>query len=691
MDSGGSSVPVTMVSLDNLNFDVIKDMPWAQDLWEKVQESTKKGFLNWCNIVQKLVGTKAEHVEEWSKQYRETIDETFCELVVDLSDLQAKTIDKIQELLARLEKLCVELHQTNPQKNVEAKLGLFEEQNRLIKQINEYETIINRNKKELEALRDKQQRLCKHLGLEQKFTIQYPPFPTPAQLETIQKYIEELESEKFEREEKYCLLKHDITKLVEEIKYKPTSDFEQKVLSSDNFLVTKENLKKLEFFLISLKEIKKATEEEISQLRGRTEDLWKMLDVDLMDRQEFRSHYTGNSIVTLEALRLEVKRCEEVRKANIKNFVDKLRVQLQDTWIKCHCTDSTRRAFKYFNSDCYTEDLLDLHELELQKWRSYYEDNSRLLGLLEKHQELWEKVIMFEENATGPNRYQNRGGKLLQEEKERNKLSKMIPKIEEEIRTLSEEYRNINNGVSFTSFGRTPEEYIDNIHAERENARKLKLSARKMQRDNTKGYTPAKSVINLFPSTSTAVTPTTLSSTKRKILATPNTENTKRLRVNTPKNPIKTYTPATDIPRIKVTHATLTLPRQKRRSRSSLERRKRLGGIRKKSGNLGINVVPEHDVTKNTTYSDFQTELSSREQGRSTILPDQHLAPAPAATRKRQSPLRKTPVSAQSTPVAKGTSRTPLRTPSSRTPNRTAQGSNLTKMSACKSNLKLLF
>ncbi|CAG9763811.1 unnamed protein product [Ceutorhynchus assimilis] len=80
-------------------------------------------------------------------------------------------------------------------------------------------------------------------------------------------------------------------------------------------------------------------------------------------------------------------------------------------------------------------------------------------------------MIQFEENATGVNRFKNRGGQLLQEEKERNKLSKVIPQLEEQMLNLS--------GA-----------FLD---------RKTKLSARKLQRCETTLRTPGKSCMSLFP------------------------------------------------------------------------------------------------------------------------------------------------------------------------------------------------
>lgn len=44
-----------------------------------------------------------------------------------------------------------------------------------------------------------------------------------------------------------------------------------------------------------------------------------------------------------------------------------------------------------------------------------------------------------------PNRYNNRGGQLLREEKERKQTDSEIPKIEKKIKTLAEEFHRKNN------------------------------------------------------------------------------------------------------------------------------------------------------------------------------------------------------------------------------------------------------
>ncbi|XP_050315846.1 protein regulator of cytokinesis 1-like [Anthonomus grandis grandis] len=607
--------------LEKLDWNVfVKEVPHGQELWAEIEEINKQGFMHWAKIVHNIAGEKdAETLKTWWRDYKLNLNDFLMDMVVEAVRLEQSTIKKIKDLLIQLQTLCIELQEPIP--NIgSGTLSLFEEQAKLMECLKQYEDIINQKKSELKMLQDKQEELCKQLEEEPKMKLKYPPLPTQSELAKFQQYIDKLENEKFEREEKYCALKDEIMELVKELGYKPKDDFEKKVMTSNKAYITKNNMERIEFFAKSLKEIMKQTKEDISQLRVKIEDLWKMLDVNLMDRDEFRTHFKGNSLATLDALWLEVKRCENIRKANIKMFIEKLRVELKTLWEKCHCSELVRRQFKYFNDECFTEDLLDLHEIEIQKWKTYYEENSNLLELLNKHRELWQKGLQLEENATGPDRYKNRGGKLLMEEKERNKLAKQIPKIEDEIRVLSEQFRE-KNFCSFYTFGNTPEEYIDHMHLERENNRQLKLSARKLQRENTM-LTPAKSSRNLFPSTSrAALTPSTpATASKRKIFATPSTDSKRTKIANTPIS--RSKTPRV-IPKIKITHTHMVLPSQKRRS--SVDKSRRSVGKCKKSR---VENKENHDIN-NTTYTEFQSDLSCKKNVRSTILPGDILTNTP--------------------------------------------------------------
>lgn len=95
--------------------------------------------------------------------------------------------------------------------------------------------------------------------------------------------------------------------------------------------------------------------------------------------------------------------------------------------------------------------------------------------LLEKHANLWDKLLGLEERAARPDRFKNRGGQLLQEEKERNALSKQIPIIEQKLKELGENYL-LEHGTSFLTWGKTIAMVIEETHKKREEVRTFFIS-----------------------------------------------------------------------------------------------------------------------------------------------------------------------------------------------------------------------
>lgn len=95
-----------------------------------------------------------------------------------------------------------------------------------------------------------------------------------------------------------------------------------------------------------------------------------------------------------------------------------------------------------------------------------------MFELLNKRQKLWEKLTELEQRGQDTNRYNNRGGKLLQEEKERKKIAAQLPKVEDEILSLAIEYTR-TTGKLFKALGEDVETLIKNKHMERRLVRKV--------------------------------------------------------------------------------------------------------------------------------------------------------------------------------------------------------------------------
>lgn len=66
--------------------------------------------------------------------------------------------------------------------------------------------------------------------------------------------------------------------------------------------------------------------------------------------------------------------------------------------------------------------------------------NREIFELLKERNSWWERKKAMDAKQNDPNRYNNRGGQLLQEEKERKMADIKIPKIEMKIAALAEAY-----------------------------------------------------------------------------------------------------------------------------------------------------------------------------------------------------------------------------------------------------------
>lgn len=68
---------------------------------------------------------------------------------------------------------------------------------------------------------------------------------------------------------------------------------------------------------------------------------------------------------------------------------------------------------------------MEAHEDEYDRLISYEKANRTLIELVKKRLELLEKQQELQSKANDPKRYNNRGGALLKEEKERKRIDKV--------------------------------------------------------------------------------------------------------------------------------------------------------------------------------------------------------------------------------------------------------------------------
>ena len=198
---------------------------------------------------------------------------------------------------------------------------------------------------------------------------------------------------------------------------------------------------------------------------------------------------------------MEVDRLEDIKKANIEQFIINLRNELHAVWDDCYYSPDQRNAFSPLHCVEFTEELLEQHETELDKIKLYYEHHKELFKRVTMRQEVWNKFMELERKAKDPTRLMNsRGNQLLLEEKERNKVNKQLPRIEQELQELINDWEREQGkefkvgGVSFAAFiEKQKEDHVQGLEMEKMAREKAKKEALLHEtRFGAKPSTPAK-------------------------------------------------------------------------------------------------------------------------------------------------------------------------------------------------------
>ncbi|XP_048811669.1 protein regulator of cytokinesis 1 isoform X4 [Lagopus muta] len=289
-------------------------------------------------------------------------------------------------------------------------------------------------KQELQALQEQDKNLCDILCVSM-FSIDDSAVPSLDELDRYRRHVASLSAEKERRQEEFVSIKRQVVLCMAELEHSPDTSFERDVVCEDEeaFCLSTDNIANLQSLLQQLEARRALNEAMCAELRSRITELWERLQVPEEERQSFAVHMTGSKAKTREALKLEVDRLEELKLQNMKSVVQAIRVELAKYWDKCFYSQEQRDAFSPYHDEDYTEALLQLHDIEVGKVKSYYETHKELFEAVQKWDESWKLFLELERKTADPSRFSNRGGSLLKEEKQRAKLQKTLSKLQKEL------------------------------------------------------------------------------------------------------------------------------------------------------------------------------------------------------------------------------------------------------------------
>jgi len=545
------------------------------------------------------IGCTKETRAMYYEQAHVHIKDLLNEMVGESQTKKQLLLDNIKDLLKQTTILHTELHLDMIHKTYD-QIPLNEVEQMLQADVQDLECMKKERMVVLKELLAREHDICKKLGATE-LNISTNVLPTEQELESFKSYLQKQETEKIRLENIFIDLRHNIIKMMDELHISPCSPFKELVCNNpEEFVFSSNNMTKL-------KELKDELKTQMEEIKCRVEKmkedllaLWKNLDEPADVCQLFLDKYSGYNTSIINALSIEIKRCKEKRKENIFKYVTQIRFELMNLWDLCKYCDVERNAFAPFYSNTFTEDLLVLHELEVERLRKFYNENRTIFDLLDQRENLLTKIKELLQRANNPDRYHNRGGQLLMEEKERKIIQKKLPKIEAELKQLINEYETTHNQM-FTIYGTSLENVLaeswENINLEKETMKK----ARKEAKDKTVKKSPLLNNSKWTPGMSLSIHRGPLASvSKRKLFSPSPNSSIKRRNKNSDKNK-----PTVTASKIRRSGKLLRIT-PKRSSK----------GGQKKRGSLS----PANSIT-DTTYNQFRGHMTDKEELHSSFLP----------------------------------------------------------------------
>uniref|UniRef100_A0A8C0RWB0 Protein regulator of cytokinesis 1 n=1 Tax=Canis lupus familiaris TaxID=9615 RepID=A0A8C0RWB0_CANLF len=379
-------------------------------------------------------------------------------MIAEEESLKERLIKSISVCQKELNTLCSELHVEPFQEEGETTILQLEKDLRT--QVELMRKQKKERRQELKLLQEQDQELCEILCMPH-YDIDSNSVPSLEELNQFRQHVATLRETKASRREEFVNIKRQIILCMEELDHTPDTSFERDVVCEDEdaFCLSLENIATLQKLLRQLEMRKSQNEAVCEGLRAQIRELWDRLQIPAEEREAVATVMTGSKAKVKKALQLEVDRLEELKMQNMKKVIEAIRVELAQYWDQCFYSQEQRQAFAPYYDEDYTENLLQLHDAEIVRLKNYYEVHKELFEGVQKWEESWRLFLEFERKASDPSRFTNRGGNLLKEEKQRAKLQKTLPKLEEELKARIETWEQ-EHSKAFVVNGQKFMEYV---------------------------------------------------------------------------------------------------------------------------------------------------------------------------------------------------------------------------------------
>lgn len=298
--------------------------------------------------------------------------------------------------------------------------------------------------KRFKELRDIQISHCLLLGISPPQVGSQKDIPSEKDLEDLTSTVSKLKQKENEHREKYKQLKKSILEYKDKLELE---DLEEDCIHGEP-RYTEDHLHKMSELEDKLREQYSINQKKFDEITARLNSLFDRLDIDQSERNKVLNECSNCSPKTIALMEYHVEYYEDQKKRNIGKFIEKIKEELTIEYERC-CESQDKQdnffALSNVSGEC-NEELLELYEREYDRIKEYYQNNREILDNFHKWRAMWRELIEIELKANDPNRFNNRGGQLLHEERKRKGLQKALPKLEQELGTLCEKYSANHEG-----------------------------------------------------------------------------------------------------------------------------------------------------------------------------------------------------------------------------------------------------
>lgn len=383
------------------------------------------------------IGLETNHRLDRRNSMVEHVGQLLLEMLEEEKTLKHKMEKSVQTCMDEMKQIEQELKLTSSHKELATKTLL--EKERLVRErVDALKKIKHDRMKRFKRLTEMEIALCHSLELKSEFSDKYQTLAVPSEeeLQGYRKRVDHLESIKDQRQVEYRNIREKALGIWEELETTPSDNIGIQLHGGDvrNFVFSEQNMEKLERYFKKLEAVALKQEKDAEYLRNQIIPLWERLEIPGIFREEFLSKHSGYKTWMIDELQSELDRLNMLKRDNLERFIEATRTELNTIWDKCLYGVNQKKEFRPAFSDEFTDDSLSAHESELDRMRGFYADNVEVFKLVEKRETMWKQKLEMEARANDPNRLKNRGGKLLQEQRQEQKLMKEFPKVEKKLK-----------------------------------------------------------------------------------------------------------------------------------------------------------------------------------------------------------------------------------------------------------------